>query len=332
MECACVSTLTEPRQWTVFTFLPGSLDVPRLCDLVRTCELGFDPTVVRIRSWGADQLEAPYDDAVWARIVGTPDVHGFALESDGAEPSLSADVFPVEAEVMIAGVAPTSSFLTAVLELPGLVGGASGDATDARWQGETEINHYRMWYDGPWEHLPRTTDEWGDEIIDVSGNPGRITEIPGMRLWPAQDLWFGPGSALVISYDAVATLPVGRVTALGEGRYHVRLWEDGTPLDDVRKAQQALRDHLGYDAAEAREDEIRDALTAGQPDDPMFVVQRGAFPHGGAERFLQYFSASKHPTTRSRAAWLVVLEYDDEGHLVHRDDVDLSSRPHPDLT
>ena len=326
-----MSTLTEPRPWTIFTFLPGAVDVRRLCDLARTTDLGFRPTSVRIRSWGADQVEAPYDAATWDTILGVPEVHGFELETDGAEPSLSAYVFPVQAEVMVSGAAPTAEFLAAALDLPGLVGGASGDATDARWQGETNPNHYRLWYDGAWEHLPRTTDEWGDEIIDVSGNPGRITDSPGMRLWAAQDLWFGPGAALVVAYDAIASLPVGRVTDLGEGRWHVRLWEDGTALEDVRTAQQALRDHLGYDAAAAREDEIRDALTSGQPDDPMFVAQEGRFPHGGTTRILQYFSDSLHPTTRSRAAWLSIQEYDDQHHRVHDEYVDLTEQPHPDL-
>jgi hypothetical protein len=286
---------------------------------------------VRIRAWGAEQVDAPYDGAVWDTILSVPEVHGFELETDGSEPSLSVDVFPDGAELMVSGSAPTESLVSAALELPGLIGGASGDATDARWQGETQINHYRMWFDGPWEHLPRTTDEWGDEIIDVSGNPGRITNVPGMRLWAAQDLWFGPGAALVIDHEAVATLPVGRVTDLGEGRWHVRLWDDGASLEEIRSAQQALRDHLGYDAAAGREQQIRDALTAGQPDDPMFVAQRGSFPHGGTQRFLQYFSASKHPTTRSRAAWLNVQEYDDHRRRVHDEYVDLTTQPHPDL-
>lgn len=322
---------TEPRDVTIFTYLPGIVDVRRVCDLVRSCDLGFRPTGVRIRAWGADQVEAAYDDAVWDRILATPDVHGFALESEGSSPSLECDVFPVGTEVMVSGVRPSPSLVERLVDLPGLLGGASGDHTDASWQGEEDPEHYRMWFDGPWEHLPRTTNEWGEEVIDVSGNPGRDTDVPGMRLWAAQDVWFGPASAVAIDYDRIASLPVGAVTDLGGGRYHVRLWEDGTPIEEIRKAQQVLRDHLAYDAAEAREDEIRDALTAGQPDDPMFVVQEGSFPHGGTQRFLQYFSASKHPTTRSRAAWLNVQEYDGELHRVHDEYVDLTTQPHPDL-
>lgn len=327
-----MSTHTEPRDWTVFTFLPDAVDVAGAAELVRRSGLGFDPATVRLGVLGEESVELPYDDAVWPRIIDTADLTLIDLESGLLAPAAHWSWSDTSVEFWISRVRATESLLRALLDTPGLLGGAAGDATDARWQGETEVNHYRMWFDGPWEHLPRTTDEWGDEVVDVSGNPGRITEVPGMRLWPAQDLWFGPSSALVIDHAAIATLPVGQVTDLGAGRYHVRLWEDGTPIDDIRKAQQTLRDHLGYDAAAERADEIRDALSAGRPDDPMFVVQRGTFPHGGAERFLQYFSASKHPTTRSRATWLVVLEYDDEGHLVHRDDVDLGSGPHPDLT
>ena len=263
-----MSLLTEPRDWTVFTFLPGSLDVPRLCDLVRSVELGFRPTEARIRVWGADQVEVPYDDAVWDTIVATPEVYGFALETNGSTPSLDCNAWPRESELMVSDVPPTSSLMEALVNAPGLLGGASGDSNDALWQGETHPNHYRMWFDGPWEHLPRSTDKWGREISDVSGNPGRTTNVPGMRLWAAQDTWFGPASALIIDHAAIPSLPVGRVTDLGGGRYHIRLWEDGTPLDEIRAAQQQLRDHLGFDTAAAREDEIHAALTAGEPEHP----------------------------------------------------------------
>jgi hypothetical protein len=325
-----VSTHTEPRDWTVFTFLPGSVDVIRACALSRS--LGFEPESVRITQWGEEPTELPYADDVWQRIAETPDVNAFDLESGLLQPAAGWSWTDTAVQFSLSRVRPAADLLDRLLDTPGLLGGASGDATDARWQGETEINHYRMWFDGPWEDLPRTTDEWGDEIIDVSGNPGRITDVPGMRLWPAQDLWFGPASALAIEHDAIASLPVGEVQDLGGGRYHVRLWDDGTPLDDIRKLQQTLRDHLGYDAASARADEIRAALTAGHADDPVLVVQRGSFPHGGSERFLQYFSASKRPTTRSRAAWLSILEFDDDNREVHDEDVDLTTQPHPDLS
>lgn len=302
-----------------------------LCAALRTSELGFRPTDVVIRPSGADSVELPYDEDVWGTIGDTPDVEGLELDTDGSDPSASCGVFPVEAELQVSGVLPSSSFLDAALALPGLIGGASGDGEDGRWQSETNPNHYRMWFDGPWENLARKVDNLGREIIDVSDNPGRITDSPGMRLWAAQDVWFGPGSALVIDHDAVASLPVGRVTDLGGGRWHVRLWEDDASVEEIRKAQQVLRNHLGYDAAESRADEIRDALTSGRPDDPMFVAEDGSFPHGGTQRFLQYFSASKYPTTRSRAAWLNIQEFDDDHHLVHDEYVDLSTQPHPDL-
>lgn len=323
--------LMEPRDWTVFTYLPGSLDLRRACELVRAAELGFRPNEVSIIAWGAETVTVPYDDSAWDTILTTPEAYGFRLETDGSDPSLDCSLSTTDCTVMVSGAPRTESLIAALLSVPGLLAGASGDATDAHWQGETYPNHYRMWFDGPWEHLPRIVDKRGRELIDVSGNPGRITEVPGLRLWPAQDVWFGPSASLAVDHAAVPSLPVGRVTDLGDGRYHVRLWEDGAPLTEIRAAQQALRDHLGYQAAEARSDEIRAALTAGQPDDPMFVAQRGTFPHGGAERILQYFSAAKYPTTRSRAAWLNIKEFDDAKRLVHDEYVDLMRDPHPDL-
>lgn len=326
-----MSTHTEPSDGTVFTFLPGSVDVVGACALLRAAPLGFEPTIVRVSLLGEESVELPYDDDVWQKVTDTAEVTDLELESGILQPSASWSWTRTSTQFWLADVPPHEALLEALLDTPGLLGGASGDTTDARWQGETKLNHYRMWFDGPWEHLPRTTDGRGREIVDVSGNPGRITEVPGMRLWPAQDVWFGPAASLVVDLDEIATLPVGRVTALGEGRWHVRLWEDGASVEEIRKAQQVLRDHLGYDAAEARKDDIHSALTADQPDDPMFVAQRGTFPHGGTERFLQYFSASKHPTTRSRAAWLNIQEYDQEHHRVHDEYIDLTAQPHPDL-
>jgi len=310
----------------------GSLDLRRVGALLQASGLGFTPVEARILVHGDEALEVPYDETVWERIATTPDAYGFELNSGLEGPSVSCGLRPVEDEVMVSETTPDPQLVETLAGLPGLLGGASGDFEDARWQGETSPNHYRMWFDGPWEQLPRTIDpRTGKEIIDVSGNPGRITDLPGMRLWAAQDLWFGPASALLIDHDAIATLPVGRVTDLGGGRYHVRLWEDGTSLDDIRKAQQTLRDHLRYDAAAARQDEIRSALTADQPDDPMVVVQDGSFPHGGTRRVLQYYSATKHPTTRSRAAWLTITEVGDDNGEVHDEIVDLTTQPHPDL-
>jgi len=244
----------------VFTFLPGSIDVPAACALTRAVDLGFIPTTVRISTLRGEPLELPFDDDVWDAVVATPEVITLGLESGLLQPAANWSWSNTSVQFWLSGVRPTDTLLHGLLGSAGVLGGASGDATDARWQGETVINHYRMWFDKPWEDLPRVTDKWGEEVIDVSGNPGRITEVPGMRLWAAQDVWFGPASTLMIAYDAIPTLPVGHVTDLGEGRWHVRLWEDGTPLEEVRKAQQVLRDHLGFDAAAERLDEIRAAL------------------------------------------------------------------------
>ena len=328
-----MSTPTDPtRLWSVFTFLPGSLSAVEVARLGLEVDLGFAPAGARLRVLGDDDVDTAFDSDLPARIAALADCTGFDV--DGAEPltgSFGFDTWRTNVQVSLRPAAPDPRLVRALVMHPGFIAGASGDAEDERWQSEDNPNHYRMWFDGPWEHLPRTTDDVGREVIDVSGNPGRMTDVPGMRMWAAQDTWFGAASALMIDHAAIASLPVGRVTDLGGGCWHVRLWEDGATLDEIRKAQQTLRDHLRYDEATARDDEIWDTLTAGQPEDPMFVVQEGSFPHGGTQRFLQYFSAKKYPTTRSRAAWLNVQEFDEEHQQRHVEDFDLTSEPHPDL-
>lgn len=325
-----MSTHTEPHLLTELAYLPGG-GIDAVCALLARHGVGFEPVLVRVSVMGDDDRELPFRDDVWDEVAAVPDRTAVHLETEPAGPAAEVEAGLTATTVRVSGVPVGEALLDDLLHLPGLLGGASGDETDARWQGETDPQMYQMFYDGPWEHLPRTVDEWDDEVIDVSGNPGRIDDGPGMRLWAAQDLWFGPASAAVIAYDAVPTLPVGEVTHLGGGLWHVRLWADGTDLDDVRKAQQALRDHLGYDDAVRRADEVREALTAGRPDDPMFVAQEGSFPHGGTTRFLQYFSATGHPTTRSRAASLNIKEFDADNREVHDEYVDLTTSPHPDL-
>lgn len=337
-ESRCMSTPTEQtRIWSVFTFLPGSLSVADGARLVSDVDLRFTPTKVRLLIRGDDDLEPMLDLGQLPELIASQDdCWGLELDDDQVpSANLSIDATRVRSQLSLHGrVAPDPRLVSALVAHPGFIAGAAGDNVDVRWQSETSPDHYRMWYDGPWEHLPRTLDEVGREVIDVSGNPGRMTDVPGMRLWAAQDTWFGPDSSVVIDVSAVATLPVGRVSDLGHGRWHVRLWEDGAPLEEIRKAQQVFREHLRYDEAPAREDDIWDALTEGRPDDPMFVVQEGSFPHGGTTRFLQYFAAKdypNYPTVRSRAAWLNIQEFDGDHRRVHEEDVDLTTEPHPEI-
>jgi hypothetical protein len=257
-----LSTPTEPADiLTDFAYLPGSPDLAGAVALLRDLDPGFTPAAVSVQEPGPDPVTFPFDAEAWDRILATPGTRGFDLDmGDLQKPSLSCTADTVGTEVQLAGVAPPTPLLEALVATPGLILGARGDWEDARWQGEEVPQHYEWWYSGEWKHLPRRVDKRGRELIDVSGNPGRVTSVAGVPLWAAQDLWFGPDAALVVDHAAIPTLPVGRLTDLGGGRWHVRLWDDGTPLDEIRRAQQLLREHLGYDAALERAEEIRAAL------------------------------------------------------------------------
>ncbi|RLV48174.1 hypothetical protein D9V37_19070 [Nocardioides mangrovicus] len=327
------------RLWNLFSFVPGSRPLSVWVDVLRRLPLSFTPTRVRVRVPGEDVPDIGFDDDTWHRsstLEGATSVRLEQVENAGRDDErvvavLQVTVARVVHEVLLSHVEANPELLAALLEAPGLIGGSRGDEQDATWQGETQPQHFEFWYPHDWQHLPRTTDRHGREIIDVSGHPGRISNVVGWRMWAAQDDWYGPGARLYVDLDALATLPLGEVTDLGEDRWHVRLWPDGASFEQIRTAQATLREHLGYDAAAARDDEIYDLITADQPDDPMFVAQDGTFDHGGTTRILQYFSAQKRPTFRSRAAWLEILEFDAEHHQVHSEVIDLRTQPHPEI-
>ena len=258
-----MSTPTDPAALeTNFSFVEGSPDLPGAVELLRDIDPGFTPVEVTVTQPGPAPVVFPFDDTAWEQILQTPGASGFALDMGNLEePRLQCTAGSVTTWVQLAGTAPPTGLVELLLGHPGLILGTRGDGNDAAWQGERFPQHYEWWYDGEWRHLPRVLDKRGRELIDISGNPGRVTMVAGLPLWAAQDLWFGPDAALVVDYDAIPTLPVGRLTDLGKGRWHVRLWEDGTPLEEIRKAQRTLRDHLGYDEAADRVEEIRAALT-----------------------------------------------------------------------
>ncbi len=130
-----------------------------------------------------------------------------------------------------------------------------GDSDDWLWQGQESICRYQQ-TGREYEHLPRTVDEWGEEVIDVSGNPGRLRNTLGMRLWAGAQVWFGPAADAIVGLDRVRSLPVGEVSELSGGRVHVRLFEVGDPIGQVREKQRIFEKWLRFDELEARRDEL----------------------------------------------------------------------------
>lgn len=50
--------------------------------------------------------------------------------------------------------------------------------------------------------------------------------------------------------------------------------------------------------------------------DPSISIETGSFPHGGVRRVTQWMGEDRHPTRRSRAAWKLTAEYDEQGQVI----------------
>ncbi len=146
---------------------------------------------------------------------------------------------------------------------PAFTSAMLGDEDDRLWQGQRKISRYRQ-TGRPYEHLPRTVDRRGREVIDVSGNSGRLRETLGMRLWAGAQVWFGPAADAIVGLDRVRSLPVGEVSELSGGRVHVRLFEVGDPMGEVREKQRIFEEWLRFDELEARREELLAAYNAGE--------------------------------------------------------------------
>ncbi len=156
-----------------------------------------------------------------------------------------------------------SARIEALTAHPAFTVAVYGDRDDCSWQGETSVSNYRM-FKRPYEHLPRTVDRRGREVIDVSGNSGRLRETLGMRLWAGAQVWFGPAADAIVGLDRVRSLPVGEVSELSGGRVHVRLFEVGDPMGEVREKQRIFEEWLRFDELEARREELLAAYNAGE--------------------------------------------------------------------
>ena len=187
------------------------------------------------------------------------------------------------------------------------------DRTDLTWQSETMAQNYKI-FKRPWEHLPTYTDpDTSHQRVDISGNPGRKLELPGMRIVAAWRMWYGRGAFPFLPRERLLSFPdAHRIEELENDVVFIELYED--PLDyenpENRRRQQAFRDWMGLDELAAKAPKLLQAL----PSDPAIEIDEGKFPHGGVRRLREWFDAEDLPCSRSKASYCIEVEYDAHGN------------------
>lgn len=252
----------EVRTGQLLSWWPGTFDRAKAAEILTVLDLGFTPKSVEVNPgpragkvrpvrWGPGAVEVLADPAPfsWSIVAG----NGWGQPNIQQGPLLECDRLD-------SGPSPMpASTVEALIQLDGFTLGAEGDTYDRDWESETDVGNYET-FGRPHSHLPRGVPYLGDETIDVSGNAGRLSFAPGLRMWAGTDVWFGPAAGRVMDYAKVPTIPVGTLTGLPNDRYHLHLFDLGDPIEEIREKQAALRAHLDWDRIEAEapsDDEMR---------------------------------------------------------------------------
>lgn len=302
---------------TYVCFEPASLSPAVVADLIESEDLGFVP--VRI---GTDQFGrsggVKYSAKSLVRLRALKDVAWVSVEGDGGRFEVGGIAgWPAQVLVLESQGWPPESLIEAATVLPGFVAAMVGDGDDVFWQSADQVNTYEV-HGRPWEHLPKVRDEVFDrDKIDISGNPGRRVPAPGLWLWAASKIWFGPGAFALIERERLLKLPVGKVLIRADGVVVVELFDLSDDLTDVRDAQRVFRDWLDYDGLEARGAELASVLS-----DPRVEFEVGEFPNGGVRRVTEWSDAGRL-VPRSVASERRCFELDAAGEVLWQEMVDI---------
>jgi hypothetical protein len=297
---------------TYICFETGSITSATLVGLIEQHDIGFEPERLWTTSFGSSRgvrftsgslqrlRDSPADVSAASSLEGEDCIFGVGNRSQ----------LPAQVITWLTARWPSESLIESASTLPGFTAALVGDFDDMMWQSADGIDMYKA-HERPWIHLPIVKDDVFDrDKIDVSQNPGRKVGAPGMWLWPAAKMWFGPGSFRVIDSERLLAAPVGDVSVRPDGCVVVELFSLGDDMDTIRDAQQQFRDWLDFDAIAAR-DYQRPEIQA----DPHLEIETGDFEHGGVRRVTLWFNADGG-SSRSAATEKHSVELDDSGSVV----------------
>ena len=206
---------------------------------------------------------------------------------------------------------PNEELIEEVAQLPGFMTALIGDHDDVFWQSTNRVQTYRV-AGQPWEHLPVTPGKFPfEDLIDISGNPGRRERGPSMDLWAAAKMWFGSDVFELLDRDRLFDLPVGEVTERDD-LVIVELFDPDDPIEHIRDRQTRYRDWMGYDDLDERISELNRKWI-----DPDFEVIT-LIPVGsdGPVRQTIHWYRDGEPAPRSQADKKHVRDYDRNGKVI----------------
>lgn len=305
-----MATSSGSRDPVVYVLLPGALTPTRVADLIEFSDLGFVPITI-----GTDQFGKSgglkYSAKSLDRLRRLRQVTSLSVVGDGGSLRLTGmGGWPAQVLVLETSSWPSEGLIEATSVLSGFVAAMVGDAEDVFWRSADQINTYYV-HARPSQHLPKVWDEVFDrDKIDISHNPGRQVPAPGMWLWAAPKIWFGPGSMSLIDRDRLLSVPVGQVLTRGVRVVVVELFDLSDELGAIREAQQTLGDWLDFDGLEQQGAKLAGALM-----DPRIEFEEGSLPNGGVRRVIEWIDDGRAvpelaATERRR------LELDEAGHVV----------------
>ncbi len=297
---------------TYVCFPSQALDAATVADLLSGCDLGFAPKTIR-----TDQFGRPNGVAFTSRALDRlrnadelrhADVNG---EDDASFAIASVRNWSMQLIIVRTPQWPPGDLIEATSRLGGFTSALVGDDDDVFWQGQEQIDVYKR-AGRPWQHLPTVWDDaFRTDRIDVSQNPGRKTHAPGMWLWAAAKMWFGPPAFELLDRDLLLTLPIGHVTERDDGVIAVDLYSLDDPETARREAQRRFREWMQYDNLEPRLSEL-----AREKADPKVMFAEGVFENGATRRVTEWLTAEGEPTYRSRATTRRVSYLDAAGQLI----------------
>ncbi|MCP3880130.1 MAG: hypothetical protein GY701_17330 [Sulfitobacter sp.] len=209
---------------------------------------------------------------------------------------------------------PSEQLIDRVSVWPGFAAALVGDSDDLFWQSANQTNTYDV-FKRPWNHLPLAgEDRLGRPAIDVSGNPGRQEPGPGMWLWAAAKMRFGPVAFMLFDRDRLLSLPIGEVVERDNGVIAVDLYNLDDPLESIREAQSAFREWMGFDELRSRAQELRQSMS-----DPALEFETGSFDHGGVRLVTEWYKDGEL-TPRSRATSSRRTELNEDGSIAWVED------------
>ncbi len=145
----------------------------------------------------------------------------------------------------------SSDLLQQLIHHPKFTAGYCADAMEIKLQSEINIGVYKGYGLKP-KHV--TTNEYGDQVVDISKNPGRKKLVKGFWLMSCWKMWFGVPFIDIVGKSTLDSFDQGVLNVVENYVITIQLYENPFAAEDKknRQVQQAFRDHLKMDELERR--------------------------------------------------------------------------------